>query len=110
MKRPARIRYSARVEDLLKAHDRPDSFLDRAGTLFPTVDYIASPPLAEHVGTLIGPYKLLQQIGEGGMGVVFMAEQQTPVRRRVALKIIKTGHGHPAGHRPVRGRAAGAGA
>ena len=42
-------------------------------------------------GTLIGPYKLLQQIGEGGMGVVYMAEQAAPVRRKVALKIIKPG-------------------
>ncbi len=42
-------------------------------------------------GTQVGPYKLLQQIGEGGMGVVYMAEQQKPVRRRVALKIIKPG-------------------
>ena len=42
-------------------------------------------------GTVIGPYKLLQQIGEGGMGVVYMAEQQEPVRRKVALKIIKPG-------------------
>src|SRR5436309_2400600 len=42
-------------------------------------------------GTRVGPYKLLQQIGEGGMGVVFMAEQQEPVRRLVALKVIKAG-------------------
>ena len=41
--------------------------------------------------TRIGPYKLLRRIGEGGMGVVFMAEQERPVRRRVALKIIKPG-------------------
>ena len=40
---------------------------------------------------VIGPYKLLEQIGEGGMGVVFMADQHAPVRRRVALKIIKPG-------------------
>jgi serine/threonine protein kinase len=46
---------------------------------------------AEDVGSRIGPYKLLQQIGEGGMGVVFMAEQQEPVRRMVALKLIKAG-------------------
>src|SRR5262249_45475156 len=42
-------------------------------------------------GAVIGPYKLLQQIGEGGMGVVYMAEQEQPIRRRVALKIIKPG-------------------
>jgi serine/threonine protein kinase len=48
-------------------------------------------PIPERVGTQIGPYKLLQQIGEGGMGVVFMAEQKQPVERKVALKIIKPG-------------------
>lgn len=46
---------------------------------------------AEALGSRIGPYKLLQQIGEGGMGIVYMAEQEQPVRRRVALKIIKPG-------------------
>jgi len=45
----------------------------------------------EQVGSVIGPYKLLQQIGEGGFGVVHMAEQEKPVRRAVALKIIKPG-------------------
>jgi serine/threonine protein kinase/tetratricopeptide (TPR) repeat protein len=48
-------------------------------------------PIAEGVGTIIGPYKLLQQIGEGGFGVVYMAEQMAPVRRKVAFKIIKPG-------------------
>src|SRR5262245_11229146 len=48
-------------------------------------------PWSEDVGTTIGCYKLLQQIGEGGMGVVFMAEQLHPVQRKVALKIIKPG-------------------
>ncbi len=48
-------------------------------------------PLQEGPGTVIGPYKLLEQIGEGGLGVVYMAEQQEPVRRKVALKIIKPG-------------------
>ena len=48
-------------------------------------------PPFEGPGTRIGPYKLLEQIGEGGMGVVYMAEQEAPVRRRVALKIIKPG-------------------
>ena len=48
-------------------------------------------PLVEGPGTMIGPYKLLQRIGEGGMGAVFMAEQEKPVRRKVALKVIKPG-------------------
>ena len=60
-------------------------------------------------GTVIGPYKLLEQIGEGGLGVVFLAEQTEPVRRTVALKIIKPGMDTRAGDRPLRGRAAGAG-
>ncbi len=48
-------------------------------------------PPGEGVGTRVGPYKLLQQIGEGGFGIVYMAEQEKPVHRRVALKIIKPG-------------------
>src|SRR5271166_5954625 len=51
----------------------------------------ASRTINEGPGTVIGPYKLLQQIGEGGFGVVYMAEQLEPVRRTVALKIIKPG-------------------
>ena len=51
----------------------------------------ASSPTADALGAMIGHYKLLEQIGEGGMGVVYMADQQMPVRRRVALKIIKPG-------------------
>src|SRR5207247_2848703 len=47
--------------------------------------------VSECPGTVIGPYKLLEQIGEGGFGVVYMAEQQQPVRRKVALKVIKPG-------------------
>src|SRR5439155_8454048 len=46
---------------------------------------------AEAVGSRIGPYKLLQRLGEGGMGTVYLAEQEQPVKRRVALKIIKAG-------------------
>jgi eukaryotic-like serine/threonine-protein kinase len=80
-----------RVEALIQAHEDPDSFLDKAGAQLPTVAHSPPAPLAEHVGTLIGPYKLLEQIGEGGMGVVFMAQQTAPVARKVALKIIKLG-------------------
>ncbi len=75
-----------RVEALLAAHGQPNSLLDGSG-LLATID---SPP-AEWTGTQIGPYKLLEQIGEGGFGIVFMAEQTEPVRRRVALKVIKPG-------------------
>src|SRR5437870_6562579 len=76
------------VEVLLREHDQLGSFLESpAGASVGTVDE----PLTVRPGTVIGPYKLLQQIGEGGMGIVFMAEQQQPVRRRVALKIIKPG-------------------
>jgi serine/threonine protein kinase len=53
----------------------------------PTIDSLPN----ETAGTVIGPYKLLEQIGEGGFGVVFMAEQTEPVRRKVALKILKPG-------------------
>src|SRR5206468_11793020 len=56
-------------------------------TLVATVDE----PVTERPGTVIGPYKLLQEIGEGGMGTVWMAEQMQPVQRKVALKIIKAG-------------------
>jgi tetratricopeptide (TPR) repeat protein/serine/threonine protein kinase len=48
-------------------------------------------PVRERPGTVIGPYKLLQQIGEGGMGTVYMAEQTKPVQRKVALKLVKPG-------------------
>src|SRR6185503_18172397 len=48
-------------------------------------------PLTEGPGTVIGPYKLMEQIGEGGMGLVFVAEQSQPIRRRLALKVIKPG-------------------
>ncbi len=71
-----------RVEALLLAHEQSGDMLDP-----PAVPR----PVAEGPGTRIGPYKLLQSIGEGGMGVVFMAEQESPVRRRVALKVIKPG-------------------
>ena len=78
----------AAVERLLAAHDEPASVLDRPAPAGPTAAYA---PIVERVGTMIGPYKLMEQIGEGGFGLVFVAEQQEPVRRKVALKIIKPG-------------------
>jgi len=79
----------AQVEALLHAHENPDDFLEGPGVnLQPTLDSLT---LSERPGTVIGPYKLLQQIGEGGMGMVFMAEQTRPVQRKVALKVIKPG-------------------
>src|SRR5262245_30570646 len=77
-----------RVEELLSARSEVGSFLETpAPELAATVDE----PVGERPGTVIGPYKLLEPIGEGGFGVVFLAEQQQPVRRQVALKVIKPG-------------------
>jgi serine/threonine protein kinase/Flp pilus assembly protein TadD len=77
------------VEKMLAAQAQAGSFLERPG-LEPSIT-IDEPPLPEQPGTIIGPYKLLEQIGEGGFGIVFMAEQQQPIRRKVALKILKPG-------------------
>ena len=68
------------------AHREANPILD-GDRLVPTIDQ----PPTERPGTTIGPYKLLEQVGEGGMGVVFVAEQTEPIRRRVALKVIKPG-------------------
>jgi serine/threonine protein kinase len=77
------------IEDFLKHHQGMGSFLESSvPVVSATVDEL---PLSESLGTVIGPYKLLEQIGEGGFGVVFMAEQTQPVRRKVALKILKPG-------------------
>jgi eukaryotic-like serine/threonine-protein kinase len=77
------------VERLLEAHPKVGSFLNAAGKDQDRTDVYE--PIAERPGTLVGPYKLMEQVGEGGMGLVFVAEQQQPLRRRVALKIIKPG-------------------
>ena len=82
----ARLRQ--RVERLIAAHGAGE-FLERPGGGLDAT--VLLPPISEHPGTSIGPYKLLEQIGEGGMGLVFMAEQTRPIRRRVALKVIKPG-------------------
>lgn len=74
-----------RIEALLNAHDAPGDF---TGAYVPSPD---TPDSSPEIGTRIGPYELLHQIGEGGMGTVFMAEQTRPVQRKVALKVIKPG-------------------
>ena len=74
------------IERLLQAHERAGNFL-QGNPGVATIDH----PVSEGPGTVFGPYKLLEQIGEGGFGVVFMAEQQRPVRRKVALKVLKPG-------------------
>jgi len=79
----------ARLTSLLKAHSAEHAFLD---ALMPQYDVsIDGPAVSEGPGSIIGRYKLLERIGEGGMAVVYMAEQTEPIRRKVALKIIKLG-------------------
>jgi len=80
----------ARIETLLKSENNADAFFAQAAP-FQTRPPKDCAPITEAAGTCIGHYKLLQQIGEGGAGIVYMAEQEKPVRRRVALKIIKLG-------------------
>jgi serine/threonine protein kinase len=77
------------IEGLLEMHAQLGNFLESPAVAEAmTVDKPASP---EGPGTVIGPYKLLQEIGEGGMGTVWMAEQTQTVQRKVALKIMKAG-------------------
>lgn len=88
----------ASVESLLNAHNRQDHAIDQ-----PAADWrpangdlledtlISETPISEDEGSMIGPYRLMEQIGEGGFGLVFVAQQQQPVKRQVALKILKPG-------------------
>src|SRR5262245_39912851 len=102
----ARLR--ADVEELLRAHDRPGNMLDSVPAEVGAIraefdaaehnDRRVSPEtldeyslVAERTGTIIGQYRLMEPIGEGGFGLVFVAEQHHPVRRKVALKVIKPG-------------------
>ena len=76
------------VRNLLDAHEHPDEDLSRPFGVDATV---STAPIAEGPGTRIGPYKLLQQIGEGGFGIVFMAERVESIQQKVAIKIVKPG-------------------
>ena len=107
-----------RIEVLLKAHELAEGFLEEPAPVPEPSDAITegfrpeSPPApitAEGPGTRVGPYKLLQEIGQGGMGTVFLAEQDKPVRRKVALKVIDCGMDSATGRGPLRGRTPGIG-
>src|SRR5580765_7754752 len=78
-----------RVERMLEAEPKLGSFLQvPAAEAIPTID---QPTNGEERRSVVGPYKLLEQIGEGGMGTVWMAQQIEPVKRLVAVKLIKAG-------------------
>ncbi len=91
----------ARVEALLRSHAAPTFLKEPAPPAAATASFASAEPAAPHgwdalpaaekVGTRIGPYKLLQHLGAGGMGSVWVAEQEQPVKRRVALKVIRSG-------------------
>src|SRR5262245_25411280 len=76
------------VEELLKHHEAARAFLEPAA---PGSAVTLRQSASETAGAVIGPYKLLEQVGEGGMGTVWMAQQTEPVKRLVALKLIKAG-------------------
>src|SRR5688572_4842296 len=77
----------AELQGMVRDYFASADLLDRPAVLLPTIDQYPAPK----IGMQIGPYKLLEQIGEGGMGVVYMAQQTQPVKRKVALKVIKPG-------------------
>jgi eukaryotic-like serine/threonine-protein kinase len=87
-----------RVEGLLRAHVLAGSFLDQAGPALEPLGAARAealcetlPPSDTDAGTIVGHYRLTRPLGEGGMGVVYLAEQYEPVRRQVALKLVKPG-------------------
>ena len=81
-----------RLEALLVAHEQPETLLaTQADTARPTIKLDLADAPDEAVGQTLGRYKLLEKIGEGGCGMVYVAEQKEPVRRKVALKVIKLG-------------------
>ena len=81
-----------RLDALLATHEQPETLLaPQAEPARPTIKLDLADAPDEAVGQTLGRYKLLERVGEGGCGVVYVAEQTEPVRRRVALKVIKLG-------------------
>ncbi len=85
------VELQTRVEQLLDFHEQKNNILDETSQGLLGVQNESANDNDINIGSTIGPYKLLQEIGVGGMGVVFMADQSQPVRRKVAVKIIKLG-------------------
>src|SRR3954447_5258625 len=85
----ARLRHN--IDELLAVNPLVSNFLEAPAVASTAMIDAVPQEAAECVGTVVGPYKLMEQIGEGGMGVIYVAEQHQPVRRKVALKIIKPG-------------------
>ena len=91
----------ASVEELLAAHESSDCMLDRqlfeGEPIYETAAFASSQSqyslATQHIGMLVGSFRLMEKIGEGGFGLVFVAQQEHPVRRKVALKIVKPGMG-----------------
>ncbi len=80
-----------RIEVLLRSNDHAEDFLEPASPAGPNRTMVMPAAPAEKPGDFIGHYKIREKLGEGGCGVVYVAEQTEPVRRRVALKVIKLG-------------------
>ncbi|MCH8047277.1 MAG: protein kinase, partial [Planctomycetes bacterium] len=78
----------AQIDEMIAAQPKVGDFMEEPA--MGVVESIAR-PIVEKIGDTIGPYVIREQIGEGGFGVVYVAEQEKPVRRKVALKIIKPG-------------------
>lgn len=79
----------ARVEELLEAHKVVSGYFDKPPTILASLSKPQS--MSNLTGTVVDGYKLAQQIGQGGMGVVYIAHQSQPVRRQVAFKVVKPG-------------------
>lgn len=93
----------ARLEVLLAAHEQPEALLaTQADPTAPILEVDFANGVDEAVGLTLGRYRLLERIGEGGCGVVYVAEQTEPVRRRVALKVIKFGSVLPTATPPTK--------